>query len=142
LRVKDNILLLNLYTFFSGMLFIVPVVVPYYKDHIGLSFQDFMIGEVAFAIVVFALEVPSGLLSDVWKRKHVLALAMVAEVLGFVMLYFASNLFMAVLAQSIIGIAISLFSGTNSAMLYDSLLSLDRQKEFDRQEGMATIPIK
>ncbi len=130
-----NIRLLEVHTALLSAMFVVPVIIPYYRDEIGLSFQDFLIGEVAFAIVLLLLEVPSGWLSDVWKRKHVLALGSLFELAGFGCLLVADSLAMAVIAQAIIGIAISLYSGTNSAILFDSLLECGREKEFGKLEG-------
>ena len=59
-RTARNIRLLELQDILQGMLFVVPVIVPYYRDEIGLSFQDFLIGQAVFAFIAVALEVPSG----------------------------------------------------------------------------------
>src|ERR1035437_9385982 len=42
---------------------------------------------------------------------------------------------MAVTAQILIGIGVSLCSGTNTAILYDSLLSVNREDEYRKREG-------
>ncbi len=94
-----------------------------------------MIGEAVFALVVVLLDVPSGWLSDIWNRKYVLGLGSIFELAGFAILLAADNLAMAITAQAVIGIAISLYSGTNSALLYDSLLEIGREKEFGTLEG-------
>lgn len=117
------------------MSFLIAVIVPYYRDQMGLTFHDFLIGEAAFAAVVVLLEVPSGWISDVWHRKFTLALAVVFEIIGYACLLLGEGLWLAILAQSIIGVAISLISGTNSAMLYDSLLSEGRESEYRVREG-------
>lgn len=130
-----NVRLLELHSIFWSVLFIIPVLIPFYRDHIGLTFQDFLIGEAVFAGVVVALEVPSGWLSDVWKRKYVLALGSVFWFLGFGYLYFCETLLDTIVAQAIIGIAVSLFSGTGSALLYDTLLAEGRTEEYSRLEG-------
>lgn len=112
-----------------------PVFIPYYRDQIGLTFNDFLIGEAVFAGVVVALEVPTGWLSDVWKRKYVLACAAVFWIASFALLLFARTFIEMIVAQCIVGIAVSLFSGTMSAMLYDSLIVLNRESEYSRLEG-------
>lgn len=113
-----------------GCIFILPVLVPYYQHQLGLSFEDFLIGEIAFAVVMIALEVPSGWISDVWNRKHVLALSFVFEIVGWALLYNADTLWLAAVAQGVIGIGTSLFSGTDSAILYDSLLEQKREHAY------------
>lgn len=133
--MRRNIRLLEIQDIMMSAIFIVPVIVPYYRDEIGLTFQDFLIGQTFFAITVIALEVPSGWVSDIWKRKHVAVLSTVFWILGFLVLLMADNLFMAIASQVIMGIAISLLSGTNSAILYDTLLALGEEKRFIRLEG-------
>jgi len=133
--MRSNISLLNLYTICMNMLFCIPILIPYFEDHIGLSFQDFLIAEACFAATVVALEVPSGWISDVWKRKHVLMLSSVIYFIGLVYFALANSFLDAVLAQSIIGVGVSLFSGTNTALLYDSLLAEEREDEFSKFEG-------
>ena len=130
-----NIKLLKYYTISMNFLPCIAVLIPYYSQHIGLSFQDFLYAEAIFAAVVFALEVPSGWISDVWKRKSVLMLAAAIFISGFGLLIFADSFLDAAFAQAWLGIAVSLFSGTNSALLYDSLLAEGREKEFSKQEG-------
>lgn len=133
--MKHNTTLLEGYNICLNAIFIMPVFIPFYRDHIGLSFQDFLIGEAVFAAVIVALEVPSGWLSDVWKRKNVLILSCAIWIAGFSVLIVADNLAMTIIAQSIIGVAVSLFSGTNTALLYDTLAAQGREAEYSRREG-------
>jgi len=132
--MRRNVALINLYTICTNLVFVLPVVVPYYKE-IGLSFQDFLIGEAMFAGVVLLAEVPSGWISDVWKRRSTLMLGGFFGMLGYSVLLVADSLWEAVLAQGIIGIAVALNSGTVTALLYDSLLEEERVEEFRRLEG-------
>ena len=135
MRVERNIRLLRSHALFMNMAFVIPVIMPYYRDEMGLSFQDFLIGEAAFAAVIVALDVPTGWLSDVWQRKHVLALGTFMQLCGYAILAVAHSLFGAVLAQSVIGIGISLLNGTISAMMYESLMCGGREAEYRRVEG-------
>lgn len=135
MRLQRNLRLMDAYTIGTNMLFVLPVIMPYYRDQIGLGFREFLIGEAAFAATIVLLEVPTGWLSDVWQRKHTLALGFFFDLVGYACLLVADSLFMAVLAQMLIGIGISLCSGTNTAILYDSLLSAGREKEYRKREG-------
>ena len=69
--MNRNIRLIYTHSIFTQMLFLLPVVVPYYHS-IGLSFRDFLLGEAFFSAVVLLAEVPSGWVSDVWKRRTTL----------------------------------------------------------------------
>jgi MFS family permease len=135
MSTDKNIKLINYYTMCMSAMFLIAVIVPFYRDQMGLSFHDFLIGEACFAATLVLLEVPSGWLSDVWQRKHVLALGALFELIGWAMLTVADNLAWAIAAQVVIGVAISLISGTNTAFLYDTLLSAKRTDEFRAAEG-------
>lgn len=136
MRVRKNIRLLQAYTILTNMSFVIPVILPYYRDEMGLDFQDFLIGEACFAAVVVLLEVPTGWISDVWHRKYTLALGALFDMLGYLCLVVGDSLIWAILGQSIIGVGISLISGTNSALLYDTLLDEGRTGEYRRLEGL------
>lgn len=123
-----------LYTAFTNMVFALPILVPYY-NHIGLSFRDFLIGEAVFSAIVLLAEVPSGWISDVWKRRTTLILGGLVGMLGYTTLLFAHDLLTASLAQGIIGIAVALNSGTNTAILYDKLLEEGREAEYRKLDG-------
>lgn len=133
-RLARNITLLNIHNVLIGLVFVLPVLVPFYQDR-GLGFREFMIGEAVFSAIVILMEVPSGWLSDVWRRRLVLALAAVTHVIGWTTLMLAETFLMTVIAQGILGIGVSLVSGTNSALLYDSLQELGREDEYRRREG-------
>jgi MFS family permease len=131
---QRNIRLIYIYTICTNLVFILPIVVPYYKT-IGLTFADFMIAEAVFAAVVICAEVPSGWISDVWRRKTALMGGLLSASIGYGLLMFADSLIDAIIAQGIIGIAVAMNSGTVTAMLYDTLLMEGREGEYRKLEG-------
>lgn len=135
MSVERNIKLMEWITIIRNGAFLLPVIVLYYRDEIGLSFQDFLISEAFFAATVLFFEVPSGWLSDMWKRKFVMVMACVTWTAGLVVMLLADNLYWAIAAQMTYGVAYTLFSGTDSSILYDSLLAVKRQDEFAKLEG-------
>jgi len=135
MRVDRNIRLLEAHSVCVNMAFVIPVILPFYRDQMGLSFQDFLLGESAFAAVLVLLDVPCGWLSDVWKRKHVLALSTLLELTGYALLLVSHSLAMAALAQSVIGVGICLLNGTNTSILYESLMVAGREGEYRKREG-------
>lgn len=135
MRVERNLKLMAGFTIGANAMCVLGVIVPYYRDVMGLDFQAFLIGEAVFAAVVLLCEVPMGWISDQWQRRHVLALGVLCEIIGFACMLVGDNLWWAMLSQGVIGVGISLTSGTNTAMIYDSLLSAGRESEFRRHEG-------
>ena len=118
----------------THMLFLLPVVMPYYAS-IGLGFREFLIGEAVFSAVVLLCEVPSGWLSDVWKRRSTLVLGGFFAIAGYVCLMLAEGFWQATAAQALIGVAVALNSGTNTAILYDLLHQHGRDEEYRRIDG-------
>lgn len=96
MNAYKNARLLEIYTVLSYAGLIIPVLVPYYRDKMGLSFQDFLIGEACFAATVVLLEIPSGWISDVWRRTHVMRLGAFAGLVGYTLLLVGDNLWWAI----------------------------------------------
>ena len=130
-----NIRLLGLQFIMRNALFFVPVLVLYFRDEIGLSFRDFLYTEAVFALTIVLFEVPSGWLSDVWQRKYTLLASDILWLAAMVLLLIADYFAMALAAQCMFGIALSLSSGTNVALLYDTLLAIGRSDEFGQTQG-------
>lgn len=130
-----NAFLLTLFSICHGAIFMMPVLLPYYKEQIGLEFWHLMAGETLFAMVVIASEIPTGWLADHWKRKYCLALAGVINFAGWGFLAVSDGFVDTLVAQAILGLGISMVSGTQSALHYDSLLAEGRNDEYRRQEG-------
>ena len=118
---RRTVALLNGITVCRSMVFLVPVIVPFFAGHIGLGFQDFLASEAIFALVMVSFEVPSGWLADVGRRKWVLVLGGVLSAAGVPLFIPAGDFAGAALAQGLMGVGISLFSGADSALLYDAL---------------------
>lgn len=133
--MERNIRLLGMQFVMRHALFFVPVLVLYFRDEIGLSFQAFLITEAAFALTIVLFEVPSGWLSDIWQRKYTLLASDSLWIVGMALLLAADSLAWALAAQCTLGIAFSLSSGTNVALLYDTFLAMGKQEEFSRTQG-------
>jgi MFS family permease len=134
-KLPRNIRLQQIHVVFLNMIFILPVIVPYYQDVIGIGFREFMIGEAIFSATVVLMEIPTGWLSDLWTRKRAMIVGSLFNCAGYAMLWLADSFFMAVAAQAVIAISVSLLSGTVSALVYDSLLEAGQEKEYRRLEG-------
>ncbi len=81
-------------------------------------------------------EVPTGAFADLVGKKKTLILSFFILTIGNVLVSMASSLWM--LAGSVwlfICLAGAFYSGTMEALLYDSLKSIKREKEFDKKIG-------
>lgn len=134
MSVNRSVRLICAHGVLTHMLFLLPVVMPYYAS-IGLTFRDFLIGEAVFSAVVLMFEVPSGWISDTWKRRSTLVLGGFFGILGYTSLMLADNFWQATFAQALIGVAVALNSGTNTAILYDLLHQHGREADYRRIDG-------
>lgn len=130
-----NLKLLNIFTIFLNSVFLLPIILPFYRDELGLTFHDFLIGESVFAVAVILWDVPAGYLADRWGRKKTLILGAVLLAGSYILLALAIGFWSALLAQGAIGVGIATVSGANSALLYDTLLSQGRESEYRKREG-------
>ena len=135
MRKHLNPRLITYYSLFANGVFFLPILLPFYKEHIGIGYQGMMIGEGAFAAACVIFNVPAGWVSDIWKRKYTLVLGALFQGIGIGIYLFASALWHVVGAETVIALGYCLFASAQSAMLYDSLLNLNRQGEYRKWEG-------
>lgn len=111
-----------------------PIIVLFYQEN-GLSMQDVLTLKGIYSVAVVALEIPSGYIADVWGRKKSLILGSILGCLGFIVYSFSHDFSGFLIAELILGIGSSFISGSDSAMLYDSLLKMGKEKEYLKQES-------
>jgi len=112
-----------------------PVMLPFYKDHVGIGYQGMLIGEAVFAASSILFDVPTSWISDNWRRKHSLALGAAFIFLALCIFGLAKNIWAVIACNVVWGIGYSLLNGTNTALIYDSLLVMGREKEFQKWDG-------
>ncbi len=93
----------------------------------GFSLLDFGIAESIFHIVSLTFEIPSGILADLWGRKHVLAASQFCFALSSLAMMFSQSLFGICLSYALCALSYNLMSGSKEALLYDSLQQFDQQ---------------
>lgn len=119
-------------SFFQVFLVIMPIAVPFFQSK-GLDMQEVFLLQALFATVVLVTEVPSGYLADLLGRKSTLLVGSVASGVGNTLLVFADGFWGLALFEIALGVAHSLVSGADIAMLYDSEASLGRPEGEQRQ---------
>lgn len=102
-----------------------------------LSVDQAIVLESIYYAAVVALEVPSGYLSDRIGRRPTLVLAMMAWAAASIVFASTATFAAFVAAQVLMAAGMALNSGTDEALLYDSLTALDRTDEFVSIEARA-----
>lgn len=112
-------------------LVLMPVLIPFLKG-IGLSMGEVFKLQALYALMVILLEIPSGYLSDIFGRKLILVISGVLHGIGFSLYPFADSFFILVIIQLINAIAMSLMSGTDISLLYDTHMALKEKGSIGR----------
>lgn len=87
----------------------------------GFSLWEIGLAESVFHVVSLLCEVPSGMAADLLGRKKTLVSGGVCMVLQSLLMALASDLFTICFAMGLNALAMTMFSGTTTALLYDSL---------------------
>jgi MFS family permease len=124
--IKSNIAGIYALSFFQSLMVLTAIYVPLLQGH-GLSMSQVLQTQAVFALVIAACEVPSGYLADTWGRKRAIVLGTALCAIGFGILPFCKSFTDFLVYELILGVGISMSSGADLALLYDSQLQLKRE---------------
>ncbi len=129
-----NIYKLYIIRFSRWFLLAMPIVVPFYHSN-GLQTQDIMTLQALFSLSIVILEVPTGYFGDVLGRKKSLIVGTFFTFMGYVGYCFAHEFLHFLGSALLLGVGVSFISGSDSALLYDTLLQLKKEKNYLQYEG-------
>ncbi len=127
-----NIRLYPWFRFFQGLIFWQAVWFLFFQSR--LSAAEAVLIYAIYDISTTVLEVPSGYMSDRLGRRGTLIASAIAGMLSALLQFFGGSFEVYALAQLLLGASAALASGTDSALLYESLSSSGREKEVEHQE--------
>lgn len=96
----------------------------------GYSLWQIGAAEGVFHVVSLLAEVPSGMIADLLGRRRVLALSGVAAALSGLCMAFEQNFLWVCVSMGLSALAYNLVSGTQEALVYDSLKEAGRTDRF------------
>ncbi len=135
-KMNRNISVYYRFKFSQNMLIIGPVLVPYMLFK-GLSYSEMMFLQSISAVAVVLFEVPTGSIADRVSRKFSLVISSVITAFGL-SLYIVCESFLAfALAELLFGLGMTFSSGADSAILFESLSRMEREKEYSKIEAKA-----
>lgn len=132
--IRHNLTKIYILQVLRLFMLIIPVLVLFYQEN-GLTMQEVFWLQTAFAILIVISEIPSGYFSDVIGRRRTMILGTAMSALGFNLYCFADSFWEFLVVEMILGVGASFISGTDSALLYDTLLHLGRENEYIQKEG-------
>jgi len=133
-QLRRNIILLRTIKAIGMAMLTIPIIVIYFQQH-GLSMEEVMWLQAIFSATMIAIEIPSGYFSDVLGRKRTIIIGTAMATAGWTLYAFVDTFTGFLVAELILGVGAAFISGTDSAMLYDTLLDLGEESTAVYQEG-------
>jgi len=137
-KMQRNINLVYGLAFFHCFMIVLPVIVPFFISK-GLGLAEIFYLQTIYAATIVLLEAPSGYFADLFGRRIALLAGSFVHGLGYFLLNFADGLTSLMLFEITVGIAGSLLSGADLALLYDSEKALDQDYDSPHSRGLATL---
>lgn len=129
-----NINLLKLLKGFQYLLFLLPVLVPFYNA-VGLSNGQIIYLQAIFAISIFVFEIPTGYISDKFSRRLSIQIGYFCCAFAYLMYGFEGGFWYWAMLQCLVGFGSCCISGSNDALMYDSLLSMGKSHEYVKHKS-------
>jgi MFS family permease len=136
--ILRNLPLLNIFAFLKMALFPMAIITLFWKDQIGLTLTDILLLQAIFSVATVIMEYPSGYLSDRLGYRFSLLLASLLGISGWATYTLAGSFSSVLLAEIQLGISYAFISGADSALLFETLRSENREEEYLRHDGRMT----
>lgn len=133
--LRRNIPVFYLFNVAAGFFIWLPVWILYLIETRGLSLTQVALMEGVFWIAIILTEVPTGAVADRWGRRVSLALGGFGFTIASFVFAFAGNFPILLVSYILMAIALTLFTGSGPALLFDTLRHLRKTREFERTLG-------
>ena len=111
-----NVKLLYIYSFISQCMPIYAFVTILFIER-GQSVSDIALLVALWSVFTIAFEIPSGILSDRWSRKYIIAIAVMFKGVCFIIWFFSHTFIMFAVGFIFWAISSALKSGTEEGLI-------------------------
>jgi MFS family permease len=105
----------------------------------GFSLIEVGIFESIFHITSVTMEVPTGVIADVYGRKLSRILGIFSYIIYLVIMILSSNVIIIAIGFIFCGLSFTLESGSGEAIVYDSLKLMNKEEEFIKFNGKKEV---
>jgi len=141
--MNRNILKAYAASFLKNLQFFGPISVPYFLDWLRVDYTRMFMLQAWFLFWVFILEVPTGVVADKFGRKMSVAIGCLLFAADMLFFGLSRNYSLLFAAEFLGAVGMTLISGADQALLYDSLVALKAQERarfyFSRYEAAGTL---
>lgn len=132
-----NIPLYYLFQFVRGFHFWLPIWFIFLQSQHGLAYVQIGTMEVLFGIATIVAEVPTGAIADRFGRRVALGIGTLGFA-GATVLFATLSFPSLIVGHLFMAITRTLMSGSDEALLFDSLRQLKRTDEYERHAGRSS----
>ncbi|MDP4090552.1 MAG: MFS transporter [Bacillota bacterium] len=136
MNFERNIKTYYFYSTFAELLILGPVMTLFLIAK-GCSFTEIMLLQSISAITQVLFEVPTGAVADKQGRKVSILLSSAIWAISLFIYIIGKTFIVFAAAETIFSLGASLKSGADSALIYDSLVSVKKEGEYQKVEGKA-----
>ena len=133
--LPGNIRKLYLFSFLQMTLFPMAIITLFWKDHIGLSLTQILLLQSIFSVATLALDYPAGYISDRLGYRCALNIASALGMAGWGIYIYADSFASVLVAEITLGMSLSFISGSDSALLYETLRAQGEERSYARHQG-------
>ena len=143
--IRHNVWKLYAIRLLYWMHFVSAVLVPFFRDWGGISLSAILFLNAWFMAWNFLLEIPTGSVADTWTRKASLGIGVALGAVATGIIVSTPRLEVFLVAEIVSALSMTLMSGADEALLYDSLAAEGREdratRAFARAESFKLVGI-
>ncbi|HII15850.1 MAG TPA: MFS transporter [Nanoarchaeota archaeon] len=136
-KLERNISIAYIGAFISNLAFFLPVMTLFFQQVVNSVTLVALIFSIQ-AITAIVFEIPTGAFADLFGRRKTLIIRSSLTVISLTLLALSTNFLMLAIFSFIFALKNALGSGTDQAMLYDTLKQLGREMEYKKIRGRLT----
>ena len=133
--LQRNPRLLCLFHALQMSLFPMAILTVFYRQNLGMSMAEIMLVQGGFGLVMALFEFPSGYLADRIGYRRTLVIAAILNAVGWSLYARADGIGGVILGEAVLGVGLSLISGCDAALLYESLKETGREFDYGKWSG-------
>ncbi len=120
------------FNFLKNLQFFGALAVPFFLVRLGFSYTQMFLLECVFGAGMFVFEIPTGVVADRFGRKWSLFLGSLFFGGGFAIFAFTRSFPVLAAAELICAVGMTLFSGADTALFYETLMAEGLEEESSR----------
>lgn len=111
-----------------------PIIILFFQEN-NFSLTEIMLLQALYSFSVAIFEIPSGYIADIFGRKKSIVISTILSFVGYLLFCFNDTFHIFCIAEILIGIGASMISGSDSALLYDTLIETKNKQDYTKIEG-------